>query len=294
MIGKHIKEVTNKNVEEPLNDVERTKEKPLLVRKENEENLINSGEAKENALNIEDKGQKIDVNAEAWSEGTNKKDDEVEMIGEHIKEVTNITKIDITPSDNDRVVNKMAVETDKDTEKTPMLGCKEIEKMDTLLKSREMKKTKKKKPGQVLGTLIKGLLMAFAWRAVFTIIIEEIVGETSSGKPPVLWSYAIIVYLLSTVLLSLGDIFGSVIKGTSCLEEKVEAVEYVGSILDASLKFIVALAFSSGFQSLFAYEDPNHKVTACWVYCGIMLLLMVLTTIYVKKLLLKISEKFDG
>jgi len=285
--------VAKKENGEPLNDVVQSKKKPTALSKENEDNLLNSEGAKSNALNKELESHELEATKEVGGTETNKKDGEEEMIEMPTKEVTDMTETNQSSAEKGLEVKNMALVTDKKMEKMHLLEGKETKKMVTV-KGRQMKKTKKKKPSQVLGALIKGLLMAFAWRAVFAIIIEEIVGENSSEKPPAAWSYAFIVYGLTTLLLSSGDVFGFYVKKADLFEWDDEAVEYVGSILDSSLKFIVGLAFSSGFQSIFAYEDPNHKVTAAWVYCGIMLILMVITSIYVKKLLLKISEKFDG
>jgi len=187
---------------------------------------------------------------------------------------------------------------DDDVESAEKIPTKPKDDTEPVKKSKDEEKVESKKnlkkPQDVLGSLVFGTVIAFAWRGVFAILIVSIVGENSSGRATAVWSYAIIVSVVAILLLTVGDMTGFFVSRASFLQSKKEEVTYVGSALEGALKFTVGLAYANAFKTSFGMLNREQELTACWVYFGIMLVIMVLTSIYLKKLILMISQKVDG
>jgi len=105
----------------------------------------------------------------------------------------------------------------------------------------------------------------------------------------------VVVYGVVTLLLSAGDIAGFLIYKTARIfMNKIEELEFVGGILDSALKFNVGLALINACTSTFALLSIKNNLIASWLYCFGMLIIMVATTIWIKKLLLELDKKIDG
>jgi len=159
----------------------------------------------------------------------------------------------------------------------------------------EKERDKSSKPLKDVIKTVSGLTIAFAWRSFFVVFIISIVGEVDSDVSGY-WVYAIIITILATALLSIQELYTCCIPNFESLPFRRNSSEreYLGGVLVSALQYAVGLAWVDAFEATFRTMSTEDEMAANWAYCGIMIVVMVLSTLYLKKCLLKIAAEIGG
>jgi len=178
------------------------------------------------------------------------------------------------------------------------MGVSESDGKSTDTSNEKKDQNNKVKPLKEAAKTVSGLIIAFGWRGFFIVFIMSTTqyGDDNEDNVSGFWTEAIIITVLVTVYLSLLDLY-------SCCVPKIDGIpfqrkaserEYLSDILIASLQYVVGLSYVDAFVVTFKEMNEENEMIANWTYCGIMVVVLGISQLYLKKCMLGIASEVGG
>lgn len=141
-----------------------------------------------------------------------------------------------------------------------------------------------------------GIVIAWAWRGYFQVFILLILDENHDNALVGYWIYAFLIAFFVVLILSIFDLYQCVpIYEDLPFQTQSSEREYIFEVLKAAIVFVVALSFIEAFTESFdEFSDGETEVTAQWIYCGLVSVIMIVSNLYLEHLVFGIGTIASG
>jgi len=141
-----------------------------------------------------------------------------------------------------------------------------------------------------------GIVIAWAWRGYFQVFILLILDENESSAVLGYWIYSFMIASFVVILLSIFDLYQCVPTYEDLpFQSSSPERSYILEVLKASIVFVVALSFIESFTETFdSLSDSGSEITAQWIYCGLVGVIMIISNLYLEILIMGVGNLASG